>query len=163
MPKKSKHKELEVLTHKMKIVEKRFQYPEAFCLITYRGKGKKEVIWNSRDGQVPTIIYSRDGTQQLTRDKFADKRDILHILKEGELYFSYTTKVRARFLAKKIVRGRWNNSRYPLCQQYSSKKAAIFEIRKSLYGDGNAFTILKQGRNITTYMTKHFRGFINAR
>lgn len=141
----------------------KYQYREAYRYITYRGNGKKEVIWNGRDGEVPAIIYSKDGTQQIYRYRpDEEKRSTKHILKEGELYFANTTKARARFLARKIVRGRWHNSRYPLCQQYGSKKEAIFLIYKSLYGDGNQFTILKHGRNKTTYMHKHFRAFVTA-
>ena len=149
-------------------VLKRYKYPEAYCFITYRGnpikgKKKKEVIWNSRDGEVPTIIYSKDGTQQLIRSNIIEERKVNHTLQEGDLYFADMTKARAKFLAKKIVLSRWNNSRYPLYQRYTSKKAAIFEIYKSLYANGTTFTILKEGRNKTTYMHKHFRMFLSAR
>ncbi len=141
-----------------------YNYPEAYCFIKYRGFGKKETIWNSRDGEVPAIIYSRDGIHQLIRVKEVKLiRKINHIPKDGELYFANTTKERAKYLAKKIVYSRWNNSRYPLCQQYRNKKEAIFLIYKSLYGNSKCFTILKQGRNITTYMSKQFRSFISSR
>jgi hypothetical protein len=141
-----------------------YNHKEAYRFITYKGKGKKEVIWNNRDGEVPALIYSKDGTKQLSRDKFEKEvRSTKHMLKENELYFANMTKARAKFLAKKVVYGRWNNSRYPLCQQYSSRKGAIYEIYKSFYGNGDSFTILKQGRNKTTYMSKHFRGFISQR
>lgn len=141
----------------------KFNHKEAYRFIKYKSKTKEEIIWNGRDGEVPGIIYSKDATQQLIRDKFEKEvRSINHILKEGELYFAHTTHKRARFLAKKIVYARWNNSRYPLCQQYDSKKAAIYEIYRSLYGNGDSFTILKHGKNKTTYMHKHFRGFISA-
>lgn len=162
LPKRKKKSEARVVDLVMSKEKLRFQYQEAYCFITYKGKGKTEVIYNARDGEVPTIIYSKDGTTQLSRVVGKDKRDITHVLKDKELYFANTTKKRARFLAKKIVYGRWNNSRYPLCQQYSNKKEAIFLIANSLYGNGDSFTILKHGRNKTTYMHKHFKGFISA-
>jgi hypothetical protein len=141
-----------------------YNHKEAYRFIIYKGIGKREVIWNGRDGEVPGVIYSSNGKQQLIRDKFEKEvRSRKHVLKEGELYFANTTKARAKFLAKKVVYGRWHNSRYPLCQQYSSRKGAIYEIYKSFYGNGDSFTILKQGRNKTTYMSKHFRGFISQR
>jgi hypothetical protein len=145
------------------VTKRTYQYAEAYRFITYKRKGKKEVIWNGRDGEVPSIIYSRDGTLQLYRDKTNKEiRKRNHILRDKELYFANTTKARAKFLAKKVVYGRWHNSRYPLCQQYGSKKEAIFLIYKSFYGDGKSFTILKHGRNVTTYMHKHFKGFIST-
>src|SRR5258706_8331663 len=141
-------------------VKTKYKYPEAYRFILYQNRNKKEIIWNGRDGAVPVIIYSKDGTEQLTRDKFwKEIRVRNYIPKDNELYFANTTKARAKFLAKKIVYGRWHNSRYPLCQEYGNKKEAIFLIYKNLYEDGNQFTILKQGRNKTTYMHKHFRGF----
>lgn len=140
----------------------KYKYKDAYRFITYRGSGKKETIWNGRDGDAPLIIYSRFGVQQLIRDKEPGKRVVNHTLKDGEYYFTNTTKKRARFLAKKIVAGRWENKRYPLYQQYGNKKEAVFLIYKSFYGDGNCFTTLKHGKNVTTYMTRQFKSFING-
>lgn len=139
---------------------------DAYRLIMYKGtdgkKQLKEVIWNNRDGPAPAIIYAKNSDHQIIRDRFY-KEPVRkqHALKDGELYFTNTTKRRAKFLAKKVINGRWNNTRYPLYSVYTNRKEGKLSIYKSFYGDGNCFTILKHGRNITTYMSKQFRNFIS--
>lgn len=145
-----------------KITKDIYKHKEAFRFITYKGKTKSLTVWNSRDGAVPVIIYSIDGKEQLTQTVDIGDRVVNYKLKDGDYYFADTTKKRAKFLAKKIVRGRWENKKYPLYQKYGSKAEAIRLIYKSFYADGKAFTLLKHGKDETTYMTRRFRNFING-
>lgn len=146
----------------LKLQTKIYKNPEAYCFIKYRGSNIEEVLWNGRDGVAPITIYSRNGQHQLTRVRGEEKRDKNYVPKKGERYFAKMTKERALYLTAKIIEGRWNHPKFPLSKAYESKKEARFLLFKSLFNDGRAYTILKQGKHPIMYLTKQFRNFINS-
>jgi len=142
----------------------KYQHIEAYRFIWYVGmnnEGKKitKILWNSRDGIVPLLIYNKNGRHILGGAKLGNKK-VNHVLKKSELYIASMTKERAKYLVKRLVSGRWNHPIHPLSKQYESKKIAIFLLFKDYYGEGNNPTVLKHGNNVTTYMTKHFENFV---
>lgn len=140
----------------------KYRFPEAYCLIKYRGAGIEEVLWNGRDGAAPYSIYSRDGKHNLIRVKGPEERVRHYTPKLGERYLAAMTRERALYITAKVIEGRWDHPKYPLRKTYETKQEARFLLFKSFFDDGKAFTILKQGKDPTRYLTKQFRNFVDS-
>ena len=88
-------------------------YCEAFCHMLYESDDtrEREVLWNSRDGVTPFIIFNRDKTKQMKH--IAWNRDLYdpdYVPQPGDRIFVDVTEEMARERAVRYVEREWENT-----------------------------------------------------
>jgi hypothetical protein len=115
------------------------QHVEAYCLMTYASEdgSEREVLWNSRDGVTPFVIYSPStGTEmmhvQWQFDRFAPE----HVPAVGDRIFVDLTEARARVLAARRVEIWEQTDPERLQARFESREAAIQSVFEGIYAPG---------------------------
>jgi hypothetical protein len=122
----------------------KWNHGEAFCLMTYRTKTGKaeEVIWNSRDGVTPFIIYSLDG-QQLEHVEWQRDRCVPTFIPPiGSRAFITQTREGARAAAERIVLRKWGDADWVAGYGFTSREHAVERLAHTLYGAGDQPAII---------------------
>ena len=116
-----------------------FKHNEAFCLMTYRDEvtGKKERIWNSRDGVTPFYVGKAHHVE-FDKDTFAPE----HIPQIGDRVFVTETKASARRGAERNVEVWWADDVHGCHAHYGTKEAMIDELTAAYFGNGDKPAII---------------------
>lgn len=116
--------------------EREYLHGESYRLMQYVDKvtGKKEIIWNSRDGVTPFAHESRDGNQTQHVEWESDVFAEFHVPDIGDRIWMTATHALVEEQAKKYVDGFWNNDQYTMSEYYDdvegdekAKKAVAYE------------------------------------
>lgn len=106
--------------------EHRHMHGEAFHLMRYEGAGgRREWIWNSRDGVTPFCVVSRDGVEMQHGNWHLDRYEPRYVPKVGERVFVDMTEELARPYAADHVERYWDHAEYPMREMYASKDEAV--------------------------------------
>lgn len=94
----------------------KYKHVEAFMLMRYEGAGgRREWIWNSRDGITPFSVQSSDGAAELQHGNWhLDRCEPLHVPSVGARVFVDLTEELARPLAIEYVGRHWDNPQIPM-------------------------------------------------
>lgn len=99
---------------------------DAFMLMRYEGAGgRREWIWNSRDGITPFCVHSRDGVEMRHGNWHLDRYDPHHVPAIGARVFVDMTEEHARPLATERVNAGWDHPEYPMSARWSTREDAI--------------------------------------
>ncbi|MEA2175334.1 MAG: hypothetical protein QOD00_2926 [Blastocatellia bacterium] len=104
-----------------------FNHVEAYCLMLYATQdgAQYEVVWNSRDGVTPFIIYSRDG-QEMQHIAFdQDRVELDFVPAVGSRIFVDLTEEVARQKATERVATMWEEGERPLSERFETREAAV--------------------------------------
>lgn len=117
--------------------KRRHVQAEAFCLMRYEGaRGRREWIWNSRDGITPFTVLSADGEAELTHGNWhLDRYEPLFIPPIGSRVFVDMTEEIARPLAVEYVDRHWAAPEYPMSAMFATKDAAVEKFVTSWVAD----------------------------
>lgn len=90
-------------------------YGEAFKVMRYEGAGgRREWIWNSRDGITPFCVHSVDGVEMHHGNWHLDRYEPLHVPAVGSRVFVDMTEELARPRAKEYVERWWDQGDPPM-------------------------------------------------
>jgi hypothetical protein len=91
-------------------------HAEAFMVMRYEGQGgRREWIWNSRDGITPFVVISIDGTAELNHGNWhLDRYEPRFVPPVGSRVFVDFTEEAARPLAAAYVARHWNAPDLPM-------------------------------------------------
>lgn len=94
----------------------KYKHAEAFMLMRYEGAGgRREWIWNSRDGITPFAVHSADGTAELQHGNWhLDRCEPQYVPAIGTRVFVGLTEELARPLATEYVDRHWENPSLPM-------------------------------------------------
>jgi hypothetical protein len=115
-----------------------YKHAEAFAVMKYQDSvtGNVEMIWNSRDGVTPFIVFSRAGNEARHIDWRSDKIDPDHVPDVGDRIFVDLTMERCRELNREMVEKRWEGGEYPMKDRFDSKEEAIEQLSISMFDNG---------------------------
>lgn len=88
---------------------------EAYSVMRYEGVGgRREWIWNSRDGVTPFTVLSIDGVEMHHGNWHLDRYEPFHIPAVGSRIFVDMTEEFARPKAAQYVERHWDNAELPM-------------------------------------------------
>lgn len=121
---------------------RKHNHVEAFCLMTYADKeGKEEVIWNSRDGVTPFVLYARSGKGEMQHVRWhEDQYAPYHVPDIGSRIFVSMTWEKAKEYAERRIS---NLNRKEIRATFGSREKAIARIADSIYVNGEAPLIVE--------------------
>lgn len=114
---------------------------DAFMLFRYEGPGgRREWVWNSRDGVTPFCIPSADGQAELQHANWhLDRYAPYYVPPVGSRIFVDLTEDLARPLAVKYVEKNWDREDYPMKDhpvfQPLGKEGAVEYVIKTWISD----------------------------
>jgi hypothetical protein len=115
------------------------KHNEAFKVMIYEdGEGRRELLWNSRDGVTPYVVATRDGKGEMhhvewSRDRYAPD----HVPEVGDRIFVDLTRDLAAERATVYVEKHWGNKEMNgVRASFSSKEEAIAQFADAWYGEG---------------------------
>lgn len=119
-------------------MESKYNHPEAFCLMQYQDKttGEVELVWNSRDGVTPFVIFSRAGNESQHVNWRGDIRRPDHVPEIGDRIFVDLTLERCREFHREMVKARWEGGKYPMKDRFASKEEAVENLSESMFDNG---------------------------
>ena len=99
-------------------MRKRHDHAETFMLMRYEGAGgRREWIWNSRDGVTPFCVQSADGLAEMRHGNYhLDRYEPFHVPAVGARVFVDLTEELARPRAIEYVERHWDAGAYQMSQ-----------------------------------------------
>lgn len=116
---------------------------------------KIELIWNSRDGVTPFVVFSRDGNESRHVDWRSDQIVPDHVPSVGDRIFIDLTMERCREFHRQMVEERWEREPYPMKDRFASKEEAVERLSVEMFGNGRQPDIIEVTEDIRLgFLTK---------
>jgi hypothetical protein len=141
-------------------MERKHNHAEAFSLMKYQDSvtGKVEVVWNSRDGVTPFVIFSPEGNESRHVSWSADRYEPGHVPQVGDRIFVDLTMERCRKIYREWIEKEWDSTRKEsprFKERYASKEDAIEKLATTMFDDGKQPDIIEVTEEIRQrFLTK---------
>lgn len=132
-----------------------FNHVEAYCVMLYATTtgSEREIIWNSRDGVTPFIVFSRSGHEMQHVAWEQDTMWLTYVPDVGSRIFVDLTRELALPIAQSQVEQPWDAGEYPMKDYYPSKEEAVEMLLTGWMERPGAPHIME----VTPEMHEHFK------
>lgn len=120
-----------------------YDHGEAFCVMEYQceGCGKKESLWNSRDGVTPFVVGCTDCKGEMRHCNWGgDRCDPDYVPKPGQRVFIDLAKEVNEIYCKIRVDRFWDHPNHLMREMFKNKSEAVDKLSEDMH-EGEPFII----------------------